>query len=73
MAAAYAFGIMRNHPFVDGNKGAALMTMYVFLKLNGVQLTASEPDVVHTMLQVAEGNLGERQLAAWIQQDSGEV
>ena len=72
LAAAYTSGIMGNHPFVDGNKRTAFMAMYVFLKLNGIELTASEPDVVHTMLQVASGKVKEERLAAWIRENSEE-
>ena len=70
LAAAYAFGIARNHPFVDGNKRTALMAMYTFLRLNGVQLGAREEDAYLTMMQVAEGALTEPELAAWIKQHS---
>lgn len=70
LAAAYAFGIARNHPFVDGNKRTALMAMYTFLRLNGVQLGAREEDAYLTMMQVAEGTLTEPELAAWIKQHS---
>jgi len=70
LAAAYAFGIARNHPFVDGNKRTALMAMYTFLRLNGLQLGAREEDAYLTMMQVAEGALAEPELAAWIKQHS---
>ena len=70
LAAAYAFGIARNHPFVDGNKRTALMAMYTFLRLNGLQLGAREEDAYLTMMQVAEGALTEPELAAWIKQHS---
>jgi len=63
-------GIARNHPFVDGNKRTALMAMYTFLRLNGVQLGAGEEDAYLTMMQVAEGALTEPELAAWIKQHS---
>ena len=66
LAAAYAFGIARNHPFVDGNKRTAFIAMAVFLALNGQRLTATQPDVVITMLAVASGETNEDALAAWI-------
>ena len=67
LAAAYAFGIARNHPFVDGNKRTALMALYTFLKLNGLQLFATEEDTVLIMLRLAKGKLREDELAKWIE------
>jgi death-on-curing protein len=66
LAAAYAYGLARNHPFVDGNKRAALLAIGVFLGLNGHRLTASQPDAVLTMLALAAGDLDEADLAACI-------
>lgn len=66
LAAAYAFGITRNHPFSDGNKRTAFMLMYVFLGLNDVDLDAEEPDVVLAMLDLAERKLSEEEFAEWI-------
>ncbi len=66
LAAAYAFGIAKNHPFVDGNKRTAFLAMAVFLAQNGLRLTASQPDVVVTVLGVAAGDIGEETLAGWI-------
>ncbi len=65
VAAAYAFGIAKNHPFVDGNKRTAFAVMTLFLVLNGRPLRAEEPDAILTMLGVASGELGEPELAAW--------
>jgi len=73
MAAAYGFGIAINHPFVDGNKRTAFMAMYVFLRLNGVKLTAPEEEAVHIMLRLAEDDLSEDQLATWLKQNSCEA
>ena len=67
LAAAYAFGLAKNHGFVDGNKRAAFMAAYVFLGLNGHDVDATEPDVVATMELVADGRLTEAGLASWIQ------
>ena len=67
LAAAYAFGIARNHPFVDGNKRTALLSIYTFLGLNGFVLTAAEPEAVVMILELAAGNLSETELAAWIE------
>jgi death-on-curing protein len=66
LAAAYAFGLARNHGYVDGNKRTAFIAAYVFLGLNGFDLEADEPDVVTTMERVADGRLTEKRLADWI-------
>jgi len=66
LAAAYAFGLARNHGYMDGNKRAAFMAAYVFLGLNGHDLDADEPELVTTMERVADGRLSERGLADWI-------
>ena len=66
LAAAYAFGIVRNHPFVDGNKRAALLAVYAFLKLNGYSLTAAEVDAVFVFRDLAAGEIDEATLAHWI-------
>ena len=68
LAAAYAFGLARNHGFVDGNKRSAFMGAYVFLGLNGQDLEAAEPDVATTMEYVASGRLTEAGLASWIRE-----
>lgn len=70
LAAAYGFGIARNHPFVDGNKRAAFAAIGVFLEANGWSLTASKVDATLTILRLAAGDLTEDQLATWIQQNS---
>ena len=66
LAAAYGFGLTRNHPFNDGNKRVALVTMAVFGGLNGHELEAPESEVVTVMLDLAAGELDEDQLADWI-------
>ena len=66
LAAAYAYGIARNHPFVDGNKRTALVAARTFLILNGVDLEATQDDKVLTFLSLAEGALSEEELADWI-------
>jgi death-on-curing protein len=66
LAAAYGFGIARNHPFVDGNKRTALVAIELFLLLNGSELHASDADCVITILDLAAGKLSEEDLAAWI-------
>lgn len=66
LAAAYAFGIVRNHPFLDGNKRTGLIAARTFLLLNGVDLKASQDEKVLIFLQLAEGVLTQEELADWI-------
>src|SRR6266496_4418473 len=66
LAAAYAFGIARNHPFVDGNKRTALVAARTFLLLNAVNLEANQDEKYLTFLQLAQGTLTEEELADWI-------
>lgn len=66
LAAAYGFGLARNHPFVDGNKRTAFIAIELFLALNGHELQASDLDCVTTMLALAAGELSEEALAGWI-------
>lgn len=70
LAASYAFGISRNHPFLDGNKRTSLVVAELFLELNGYELTASDAQCVTTFLQLAGGDLAEGQLAEWITANS---
>ncbi|MCP5357612.1 MAG: type II toxin-antitoxin system death-on-curing family toxin [Pseudomonadales bacterium] len=70
LAAAYTFGIARNHPFVDGNKRTAFVCGALFLELNGFTVTATEPDTVVTMEAVAAGTIDELQLAEWYRLNS---
>jgi death-on-curing protein len=65
LAAAYAYGIARNHPFVDGNKRTALVASRTFLLINGYQISAAKDDRLRTFLALAAGELGEDELAAW--------
>jgi death-on-curing protein len=65
LAADYAFGVCRNHPFRDGNKRAAFLTAVIFLGLNGLEFVAPEDDVVETMLALAAGERNEEQIAVW--------
>jgi len=66
LAAAYGFGLGRNHPFVDGNKRAAFLGIGLFLYLNGYRLAASQAEATLTILALAAGELEEVELAAWI-------
>lgn len=69
LAAAYGYGIAKNHLFVDGNKRTAFQCMYVFLGLNDIELMATEEDTVLTILRLAESNLPEKQLADWLRKN----
>jgi death on curing protein len=66
LAAAYGYGLAKNHPFIDGNKRTAFVAVELFLMLNGWELTATDADCVLTMLAVAAGTLGEPAYAEWI-------
>ena len=66
LATDYAFGIAKNHPFVDGNKRTAFVAMELFLNLNGLRLQTSDAEAVLMMLQLAGGESGEDDFAAWI-------
>jgi death-on-curing protein len=68
LAAAYAWGIARNHPFVDGNKRTAAVVSETFLALNGHILTASDAEVVVAFVALAAGELSETELADWFRQ-----
>lgn len=66
LAAAYGYGLVRNHPFVDGNKRTSLVVMELFLVLNGHHLLAENAECVATMLGLAEGRISEADFAEWI-------
>lgn len=66
LAAAYGFGIARNHPFIDGNKRTALASMIVFLGLNGMDLDAPQEAVTAIILSMAAGEVSEDLLARWL-------
>ncbi len=67
-AAAYGYGLSRNHPFIDGNKRTAFVAMELFLELNGYSLRAEDGDCVLTMLAVAAGDIEEEALARWVRE-----
>jgi death-on-curing protein len=69
-AASYAKGIIANHPFVDGNKRTAFTVSVTFLKLNGLELTATKEDRVLTFWSLAAGDLSEDQLAIWFERNT---
>jgi len=66
LAVSYAVGILRNHPFVDGNKRAAFIALSMFLNANGLRLTAEPLDAGNTFFDAAAGRLDEKALVAWI-------
>lgn len=66
LAAAYAFGIARNHPFVDGNKRAAFHAMMVFLRVNGIAFAPSQAEATVIILDLAAGEVNEDGLTRWI-------
>jgi death on curing protein len=70
LAAAYAFGIIRNHPFVDGNKRTGFLAAYVFLDLNGWELIASEVEAVAAVLALAINEMDESGFASWLKAKS---
>lgn len=67
LAAAYGFGLCRNHPYRDGTKRVAFVGMVVFLELNGLAFDAPEAEVVTVMLALAAGHVSENDLADWLQ------
>lgn len=70
LAAAYALGIARNHPFVDGNKRAALIAAGLFLSLNGQRLVADKVEAYEVTLALAAGDTSEDDFANWIRKNS---
>ena len=70
LAASYAAGIIRNHPFLDGNKRTGFMLAATFMELNGLVLTASEESVVQQTLGLAAGKVKESDYAAWLKEHS---
>jgi death-on-curing protein len=66
LAASYAFGIVRNHPFVDGNKRTGFLAAYVFLKINGSDLIAGEVEATTAVLALASGDRSEEDFADWL-------
>lgn len=71
LAAAYAFGLARNHGFADGNKRIAFMAAMLFLALNGFRLHIDQAEVVVTVTGIAGGELAEAEVAAWFRRHAG--
>jgi death on curing protein len=65
-AARQAYGIIRNHPFLDGNKRTGLFVMLVFLELNGIKLHFSQSELVELGITIAEGKTDSKQITKWI-------
>ena len=70
LAAVYGTAMVRNHPFIDGNKRVALMVVYVFLELNGHRLEAPEAEAAGIMLALAVGEVDEKTLSDWLEKYS---
>ena len=68
LAAAFVFGLVRNHPFIDGNKRTGLLALVTFLGLNGIDFVAPEAETAITMLALAAGEIDEGELAHWIRE-----
>ncbi len=68
LAAMYALGIARNHPFVDGNKRTAFAVLVLFLSQNGLELEAPEAEAVVVMLSMAAGELSDEEFVAWVRE-----
>lgn len=68
LAAAYAFGLVRNYPFIDGNKRTGYVAAELFLALNGFDMTASDESATLTTLALAAGDIDEPTFAAWLRQ-----
>ena len=73
MAAAYAFGIAANHPFIDGNKRTALVVTLTFLEINGIEISAAQEDIYMTFWLLAQGKFDEKKLTAWLDKHSVKV
>ena len=72
-AAQLCYGIANNHPFMDGNKRTALHSMYVYLIINGFDITATQQDVENMIIDVASGNMTNVELAQWLQKNTVEI
>jgi death on curing protein len=73
LAAAYAWGLLRNHPFVDGNKRVALAAINVFLELNGWELICSETEETAKVLQAAAGEITEGEWNTWVRRSARRI
>jgi death-on-curing protein len=71
LAAAYGYGLAKNHAFIDGNKRAAFLSIGLFLSINGMRLRVEQIDAINSILALATGTLSETALAGWIREHSG--
>mgnify|MGYP000897566912 CR=1 FL=1 len=69
-AARLGYGIIKNHPFIDGNKRIGMLALMVFLELNGIELNCSDEDIIHVGLSLASGDMEYEQLVKWIIKNS---
>lgn len=69
-AAQLCYGIANNHPFTDGNKRTALHSMYVYLIINGFDITASQQEVENLIINIAAGNMTNTELAEWLRENT---
>lgn len=67
LAAGYAYGLVKNHPFVDGNKRTAFLCVYIVLGLNGFELDADEAEAAAIMIDLAAGEVSEKDFALWLE------
>lgn len=72
-AAQLCYGIANNHPFTDGNKRTALHSMYVYLIINGFDITATQQDVENMIIDVAAGNMTNVELAQWLRENAVKI
>ena len=70
LAAAYAFGLIKDHAFVDGNKRIALLAAGLFLEKNGITLDADSADAISAVFALAAGSIGEKEFGAWLRANS---
>jgi death-on-curing protein len=70
LAASYGFGLVKNHPFIDGNKRTGFITAVTFLELNGYHFQATEADAAVRTLALAAGEMSETKYAAWLKENS---
>lgn len=73
MAAAYAYGIAKNHPFLDGNKRTAFVVYRLFLKWNGIELNAEKSERYATMLALAAGEMTEENFTTWLRENTASI
>jgi len=73
LAASYGFGLVKNHPFIDGNKRVGFIVSVLFLELNGYRFQASEADGAVRTLALAAGELSEKEFAAWLKANAKKV